>query len=195
MVFPLSPHCTLGVLPLPVVTVTGADNLCGISWDWTKFPEVALKCCVRRRLHAALPTYSCVARKLKAFFARNVGLIIPAKTLLMGICRLLCFIAHSVLQAKPVLFSESFFGSAHPDIQRAHLSCVFCISLAQLLKRVFLLIANAYILLQQLNKSEKGGSLITQLNLCIAFKAFSPHNSKIMILIFLCLVAGKICCC
>lgn len=32
-------------------------------------------------------------------------------------------------------------------------------------------------------------------NLSITFKAFSPHSSKIMILIFLCLLAGMICCC
>lgn len=32
-------------------------------------------------------------------------------------------------------------------------------------------------------------------NLSITFKAFSPHSSKIMILIFPCLLPGMICCC
>lgn len=32
-------------------------------------------------------------------------------------------------------------------------------------------------------------------DLSITFKAFSSHSSRIMILIFLCLLAGMICCC
>lgn len=58
VVFPLSPHHTLGVPPLPVVTVTRADNPCSISCDRIKCPEVALRCCVGRRVHAAADYFS-----------------------------------------------------------------------------------------------------------------------------------------
>lgn len=67
------------------------------------------------------------------------------------------------------------------------------------IKGISFVIANTHILLWQLfifDKRLRSETLFHfVVNLSITFKDFSPHTSKIMILVFLCLLAGMICCC
>lgn len=115
----------------------------------------------------------------------------------MMICRLFCFLAH-------LLSSSSWTFSVKAALEMYILTSVDGMSQLSILhsicadiKGISFLLANAPILLWHLFFLIKTKKWLFRLvaDLSITFKAFSSHSSEIVILVFLCLLAGMICCC